>query len=88
MNQIKKWNKLKKKQKRENIIDEYIDSGRFFELSTSDKNYVNSLHLHEIQYEILLDYKGDLSWMDWRILDLLNMKQISDLEIWMISKVT
>ena len=48
-----------RKQKKENLIDEDIDIGRFFELATSNKVYVNKLNLHEIKNEILLDCTGD-----------------------------
>ena len=48
-----------RKQKRENIKDEDIDIGKFFELATSDRIYVNGLNLHQIKSEILLDYTGD-----------------------------
>ena len=47
-----------RRQKRENMI-EYIDIGRFFELATTDRKYVNGLNLHEIKNEILEDYTGD-----------------------------
>ena len=47
-----------RKQKRQNMI-EGVDLGRFFELATTDKYYVNKLNLHEIKNEILQDYKGD-----------------------------
>ena len=36
-----------------------IHLGRFFELATSKKIYVNNLNLHEIKNEILPDYTGD-----------------------------
>ena len=62
---IRKQNESKKeikrnerRQKRENMIDD-IDIGRFFELATSNKIYLNSLNLHEIKNEILQDYTGD-----------------------------
>ena len=48
-----------RRQEKENIIDEDIDVGRFCELATSDKTYVNGLNLHEIKNEFLLDSKGD-----------------------------
>ena len=35
------------------------DLGRFFELATSKKIYVNNLNLHEIKNEILQGYTGD-----------------------------
>ena len=45
------------REKRENIVDD-VDIGRFFELATSNKIYVNNLNLHEIKNEILQDYTG------------------------------
>ena len=45
------------KQKRENVV-ENIDLGRFFEIATNNKIYVNSLNLHEIKNEILQDCTG------------------------------
>ena len=47
-----------RKQKRENIIDEDIDLGRFFELASTDKICVTGLNLHETEKENLLDYTG------------------------------
>ena len=47
-----------RRQKRENIVED-IDIGRFFELATTDRKYVNGLNLHEIKIEILEDYTGD-----------------------------
>ena len=47
-----------RRQKRENVVEEDIDKGRFFELATSNKIYVNYLNLHEIENEILQDYTG------------------------------
>ena len=38
---------------------EDVDIGRFFELATSYKIYVNKLNLHEIKNEILQDYTGE-----------------------------
>ena len=38
---------------------EDIDTGRFFELATSNNIYVDNLNLHEIKNKILKDYKGD-----------------------------
>ena len=45
-------------QKRENILED-SDIGRYFELATTDRKYVNGLNLHEIKIEILEDYTGD-----------------------------
>ena len=47
-----------RRQKGENIVED-IDIGRFFELATTDRKYVNGLNLHEIKIEILEDYTGD-----------------------------
>ena len=47
-----------RRQKIENIVED-VDLGRFFELATSNKIYVNNLNLHEIKNEILQDYTGD-----------------------------
>ena len=46
------------RQKRENMIED-INIGRFFELATTDRQYVNGLNLHEIKNDILEDYTGD-----------------------------
>ena len=55
MNQIEKKKQNERRQKRQNLIDEDIDLGRFFEPATSNKIYVNNLNLHEIKNEILQD---------------------------------
>ena len=62
---IKKQNESNKeikrnerRQKRENIAED-IDLGRFFELATTNRKYVDGLKLHEIKNEILEDYTGD-----------------------------
>ena len=36
-----------------------IDIGRFYELATTNKRYVNGLNLHEIKSSILEDYTAD-----------------------------
>ena len=54
----KEMKQNERRQKIENLRDEDIDIGRFFELATSDKMYVNELELHGIKSEFLLDYKG------------------------------
>ena len=59
MNQIEKKKQNERRQKRENMVEEDIDLGRFFELASSNKIYVNNLNLHEIKNEILQDYTGD-----------------------------
>ena len=40
-------------------MDEDVDLGRFFELATSDRIYVNNLNLQEIKNEILQNYTCD-----------------------------
>ena len=47
------------KENKKNIIDEDIDIGRFFDLATTKKKYVNGLNLHEIKSEILQNHTGD-----------------------------
>ena len=47
-----------RRQKRENMIED-IDIGRFFELTTTYRENVNGLNLHEIKNEILEDFTGD-----------------------------
>ena len=47
-----------RRQRRENMVED-IDTGRFFELATSNNIYVDNLNLHEIKNEILKDYTGD-----------------------------
>ena len=51
----KERKRIERRQKRENVVEEDIDLGRFFELASSDKIYVNNLNLHEIKNEILQD---------------------------------
>ena len=48
-----------RRQKREKLVEEDIDLGRFFEVATTERKYVNGLNLHEIQNEVLEDYTGD-----------------------------
>ena len=49
-----------RRQRIENMVEDIdIDIGRFFELASSDRIYVNILNLHEIKNEILQDYTGD-----------------------------
>ena len=54
----KETKRNERRQKRENIVDD-IDLGRFFELATSNKIFVNNLNLHEVKNEILQYYNGD-----------------------------
>ena len=41
------------------MTGEDFNLGRFFELATSDKIYVNGLNLHGVESGILLGYTGD-----------------------------
>ena len=56
-----------RRQKRENIVED-IDTGRFFELATSDSIYVDNLNLREIKDEFLEDYRGDFELIGKRII--------------------
>ena len=47
-----------RRQKRENMVED-INIDRFFELATTDREYVNGLNLHEIKNDILENYTGD-----------------------------
>ena len=49
---------MKENKKRENMIQDF-DLGRFFDIASSNKIYVNKLNLHEIKNGILQDYIGD-----------------------------
>ena len=54
---IREKKQNERRQKRENMVED-INIGSFFELSTTDRQYVNALNLHEIKNEILEDYTG------------------------------
>ena len=47
-----------RRQNKENIKED-IDIGRFFEIATTNRKYVNGLNLHEIKIENLEGYTGD-----------------------------
>ena len=61
------------RQKRENMVED-IDLGRFFELATSNKIYVNNSNLHEIKNEILQDYTGDFELNGLKIIGTIEYK--------------
>ena len=50
---------MKDGKKRKILDEEDIFLGRFFEVATTNKIYVNGLNLHEIENEILRDYTCD-----------------------------
>ena len=54
----REFKRNERRQKRENMVHD-IDLGRFFELATTSRKYVNGLNLHEIKKEVLEDYTGD-----------------------------
>ena len=59
-----------RKQERENIVED-VDIGRFFELSTTNKKYVNGLNLHEIKSE---NYSGDFELIGSMMIDEIEQK--------------
>ena len=76
-----------RRRKRHNLKNEDIDLGRFFELATSNKIYVNNLNLHEIKDEILQGYTSDFDLFGKLIFGPIeHIKQLSDLKKWMILK--
>ena len=70
----KERKRIERRQIRENVVEEDIDLGRFFELVSSDKTYVNNLNLHEIKNEILQDYTGDFELNGKMIIGLVEHK--------------
>ena len=50
--------KERRQKRRDNTVGD-VDLGRFFQLATSNKIYVNNINLHEIKNEFLQDYTGD-----------------------------
>ena len=75
-----------RRQKRENMVED-IDIGRFFELATTDRKYVNGLNLHEIKNEILEDYTGDFQLIGSMLVGEVEQKRILGSKMLMISKV-
>ena len=55
-------------------MEDDIDLGRFFELATTNKIYVNGLNRHEIKNEILEDYTGDFELNGLMIFGLIEQK--------------
>ena len=47
-----------RRQKRKDIVED-IHIGKFLQLATTNKRYVNGLYLHEIKHEVLQVYTGD-----------------------------
>ena len=78
---------MKESKKKQTLIDEDNDLGRFFELASSDKIYAISLNLHKIKKEILQDYTCDFELNGLMVIAHIEHKQISDLKKWMVLKV-
>ena len=83
---IRERKQNERRQKRENIVED-INIGRFFELATTDRKYVNGLNLHEIKNDILEDYTGDFELIGSMLVGEIEQKQILDSKMLMISKV-
>ena len=76
-----------RRQRKENMVED-INIGRFFELATTDTQYVNGLNLHEIKNDILEDYTGDFELIGSMLVgEIEQKKQILGLKMSMISKV-
>ena len=61
--------------------------GRFFELATTTKIYVNGLNLHEIKTEILEVYIVDFELIGSLLIGEIEQKQILELKMLMILKL-
>ena len=59
MKEIENEKKYERNQNTENVVEEGISLGRFFDLTTGNKTYVNGLKLQEIKSGILLKYTCD-----------------------------
>ena len=46
------------------MLEGDTDLGRFFELATTNKKYVNGLNLHEIKHVVMLVIQVDLKGLD------------------------
>ena len=75
------------KQKREILVEEYINSGDIFEVATTNKKYVNCLNLHEIESKNLDDYTGDFEMIGSMLVGEIEQKQILGVKMSMISKL-
>ena len=66
---------------------------RFFELATTNKNYVNGLSLHEAKSEILLDYTGDFDLNGLMIIGpfehktIIRFRKMDDFESYLTQKI-
>ena len=83
----KEMKQNERKQKRENILDEGIDLGRFFELATTNRKYVNGLNLHEIRNVFLENYTGDFELIGSMLIVEIEQKEQKGWKMSMISKL-
>ena len=77
--------RTERRQRKENMVED-IDIGRFFELATTDRKYVNGLNLHEIKNDILEDYTGDFELIGSILVGEIEQNQILGSKMLMISK--
>ena len=77
---------MKEDKKRENMVED-INIGRFFELATTDRQYVNALNLHEIKNEFLEDYTGDFELFGSMLVGEIEQNQRLGVKMSMISKI-
>ena len=87
MNQIRKQNKMKEDKKKRKYGRRHT-IGRFFELATTGREYVDGLNLHEIKDEILEDYTGDFELIGKMIIGPVEHKTNIRFKNWMILKDT
>ena len=64
-NREKKQNE--RQQKRKNVVED-IDVGRFFELATTNRKYVNGLNLHEVKNDTLEEHTGDFELIGFMLI--------------------
>ena len=82
----KETKQSERRQKRETMVED-VDIGKFFELATSNKIYINNLNLHEIKNEILQDYTGVFELNGLMIIGAIEHKTNIRYKIWVILKV-
>ena len=87
MNKTQLHKRSERLQKKENMVKEDIDIGRFFELATSDRKYVRGLNLHEIKNEFLEEYTGDFELIGSMLVNEVEQKTNIRFKMLMISKV-
>ena len=76
-----------RRQKRQKLVEGDIDSGKCFELATTNKIYVNGLILDEIKNEVSLHYTSDFELIGSILISEIEQKQILGLKMLMLSKL-